>query len=89
MITTILTRNKKLDLKGIILLSGACTNLKDAMIYQNYLVLEQVKDMKCSLGWLLRKIVKKKTKFQICSLKRNNLRKIIFFIKVLLFQLNI
>lgn len=59
MIATLLTKNKDLDLKGIILLSGAVTSLKDAMLYQNYLVLEQVKDMKGILGWYLRKVLNK------------------------------
>ena len=61
MITTLLTKDKNLDLKGIILLSGACMSLKDAMMYQNYLVLEQVKDMKGILGWFLRKTLKKES----------------------------
>jgi len=59
MIATLLTKNKELDLKGIILLAGACMSLKDAMMYQNYLVLDQVKDMKGLLGWFLRKTLKK------------------------------
>ena len=59
MIATLLTKDEDLDLKGIILLSGACMSLKDAMMYQNYLVLEQVKDMKGILGWFLRKTLKK------------------------------
>jgi len=59
MIATLLTKNDDLNLKGIILLAGACMSLKDAMIYQNYLVLEQVKDMKGLLGWFLRKTLKK------------------------------
>lgn len=57
MIATLLTKNEKLE--GIILLGGACMGLKDAMLYQNYLVIEQVKDMKGILGWYLRKILKK------------------------------
>lgn len=61
MIATLLTKNEDLDLKGIILLSGACMSLKDAMIYQNYLVLDQVKDMKGILGWFLRKTLKKES----------------------------
>ena len=61
MIATLLTKNEDLDLNGIILLSGACTSLREAMLYQNYLVLEQVKDMKGLLGWFLRKVVKKET----------------------------
>jgi len=59
MIATLLTKNSDLDLKGIILLAGACMSLKDAMMYQNYLVLEQVKDMKGLLGWFLRRTLKK------------------------------
>lgn len=59
MIATLLTKNKDLNLKGIILLAGAGMSLKDAMMYQNYLVLEQVKDMKGVLGWFLRKTLKK------------------------------
>lgn len=61
MIATLLTKNEDLDLKGIILLSGACMSLKDAMMYQNYLVLEQVKDMKGILGLFLRKTLKKES----------------------------
>lgn len=61
MIATLLTKNEDLDLKGIILLSGACMSLKDAMMYQNYLVLDQVKDMRGILGWFLRKILKKES----------------------------
>ncbi len=56
MIATLLT--KKENLKGIILLGGACMGLKEASLYQNYLVLEQVKDMKGILGWYLRKTLK-------------------------------
>ena len=61
MIATLLTKNNDLDLKGIILLAGACMSLKDAMLYQNYLVLDQVKDMKGILGWFLRKTLKKES----------------------------
>ena len=57
MIATLLTEKEKL--KGIILVSGACTGLKEAMLYQNYLVVEQANDMKGILGWFLRKILKK------------------------------
>lgn len=57
MIATLLTKSE--DLKGIILLGGACMSLKDASLYQNYLVLEEVKDMKGPLGWYLRKVLKK------------------------------
>lgn len=57
MIATLLTKTE--ELQGIILLSGACMSLKDAMLYQNYLVLEQANDMKGILGWYLRKVLKK------------------------------
>ena len=57
MIATLLTKTE--DLQGIILLAGACMGLKEAMLYQNYLVLEQVKNMTGILGWYLRKILKK------------------------------
>ena len=56
MIATLLTKNEELE--GIILLGGACMGLKDAMLYQNYLVIEQAKNMKGILGWYLRKILK-------------------------------
>ena len=56
MIATLLI--KKEELRGIILLGGAGMSLKDAMLYQNYLVLEHVKDMKGILGWFLRKTLK-------------------------------
>ena len=61
MIATLLTKEEDLDLKGIILLSGACMSFKDAMLYQNYLILDQVKDMKGILGWFLRKTLKKES----------------------------
>ena len=61
MIATLLTKNPDLDLSGIILLAGAGMSLKDAMMYQNYLVLDQVKDMKGLLGWFLRKLIKKES----------------------------
>ena len=57
MIATLLT--KKEDIHGIILLAGACTGLKEAMLYQNYLIFEQVQDMKGILGWFLRKVLSK------------------------------
>ena len=40
MIATLLTRTE--ELRGIILLGGACMGLKEALLYQNYLVFEQV-----------------------------------------------
>lgn len=59
MIATLLTKRE--PLKGIILLGGACMGLKEAMLYQNYLVFEQVQNMKGILGWYLRKTLKKET----------------------------
>ena len=57
MIATLLTRTE--ELCGIILLGGACMGLKEALQYQNYLVFEQVQDMKGILGWYLRKVLTK------------------------------
>ena len=84
MIATLLTKNNDLDLKGIILLAGACMSLKDAIVYQNYLVLEQVKDMKGLLGWFLRKTLKKeKIEKQVFELffKAEESKKDIFYFK--------
>jgi len=57
MIATLLTKTETLC--GIILLGGACMGLKEALLYQNYLVFEQVQDMKGILGWYLRKVLTK------------------------------
>ena len=57
MIATLLTKVEVL--RGIILLGGACMGMKEALLYQNYLVFEQVQDMKCILGWFLRKVLTK------------------------------
>ena len=84
MIATLLTKNEDLDLKGIILLSGACMSLRDAMMYQNYLVLDQVKDMKGILGWFLRKTLKKESiEKQISDffLKAEHSKKNVYFYK--------
>ena len=59
MIATMLTKNEELDLKGVILLSGAGISLKDAQLYQNYLVIDATHNMKGILGWYLRKVIKK------------------------------
>lgn len=80
MIATLLT--KKEDLQGIILLGGAGMGLKEAMLYQNYLVVEQVSDMKGLLGWYLRKMLKKETvEKQVLDLfeKAEKSKKEIFF----------
>jgi len=84
MIATLLTKDEDLDLKGIILLSGACMSLKDAMMYQNYLILDQVKDMKGILGWFLRKTIKKESIEQQISdffLKAEHSKKNVYFYK--------
>lgn len=57
MIATLLTKTEEVN--GIILLGGACMGLKEALLYQNYLVFEQVQDMKGILGWYLRKVLTK------------------------------
>ena len=57
MIATLLTKTE--ELRGIILLGGACMGLKEALLYQNYLVFEQVQDMRGILGWYLRKVLTK------------------------------
>lgn len=57
MIATLMTKNE--SLQGIILLGGACMGLKDASLYQNYLVFQEVQDMKGILGWYLKKVLKK------------------------------
>lgn len=43
---------------GIILLGGACMRLKEALLYQNYLVVEQAQSMNGIFGWYLRKVLK-------------------------------
>lgn len=57
MIATLLTKTE--ELQGIILLSGAGMGLKEAMLYQNDLVVKQAQNMKGFLGWYLRKVLKK------------------------------
>lgn len=67
MIATLLT--KILELRGIILLGGACMGLKEALLYQNYLVVEQAQSMNGIFGWYLRKVLKKdKIKKQVSVL---------------------
>lgn len=38
--------------------SGACMGLKEALLYQNYLVVEQEHSMNGIFGWYLRKVLK-------------------------------
>lgn len=56
MIATLLT--KIVEFRGIILLGGACMGLKEALLYQNYLVVEQAQSMNGIFGWYLRKVLK-------------------------------
>ena len=57
MIATLLTKTE--EPQGLILLGGAGMGLKDAMLYQNNLVVEQARKMKGPLGWYLRTALKK------------------------------
>lgn len=59
-------------------------SLKDAMLYQNYLILDQVKDMKGILGYFLRKTLKKESiEKQISDffLKAEQSKKNVYFYK--------
>lgn len=53
MIVTLLT--EKQNINGIILLGGACTCMKDALIYQNCLVIDKFKDKKGFMAWYIKK----------------------------------
>lgn len=80
MIATLLTRQEELD--SIILLGGACICLRSAMEYQNYKTLDEFKDKKGLLGWILNKSVnKEKVDKQINDLyeKAQNSKKDSFF----------
>lgn len=57
MIATLLTKTE--EPQGLILLGGAGMGLKEAMLYQNNLVVEQARKMKGPLGWYLRTALKK------------------------------
>ena len=57
MIATLLTKQSKLE--RIILLGGACICLKSAMEYQNYRVIEEFKNKKGLLAWLINKTITK------------------------------
>ena len=56
MIATLLT--DKTDVKGIILLSGAGMSLKEAMLYQNSLVIKQAEEGKGFINFIIRKTTK-------------------------------
>jgi len=62
MIATLLT--EKIELQGIILLCGACMGLKEAMIYQNVQLCDEVQTMGGIKGWFLRLLVKKEKVIQ-------------------------
>lgn len=82
MIATLLTNQTKLD--RIILLGGACMCLKSAMEYQNFKLLDEFKDKKGFLAWILNKTMsKEKVKKQLNSLyeKAKNAKKDTFFFR--------
>lgn len=87
MIATLMT--KKEDVQGIILLGGACMGLREAMLYQNYLILEHVNSMKNMIGWYLRKVLKKdKIEKQVNGLfeKANESNKTRYFYRGMMFN---
>lgn len=55
MVATLLTKQSKLD--SIILLCGAATCMKSALLYQNELVINEFKSKKGFASWLLNKLV--------------------------------
>ena len=55
MIATLLT--KKVEVNGLLLLGGAGTSMKSALIYQNLLVLKQYEDKKGFIAWYLKKVL--------------------------------
>lgn len=57
MIATLLTKQSKLD--QIILLGGACMCLRSAQEYQNYSMMEEFKNKKGLLAWIINKSVNK------------------------------
>jgi len=82
MIATLLTKQTKLE--RIILLGGACMCLKSAMEYQNFKLLDEYKDKKGLLAWLLNKTMsKEKVEKQLYSLyeKAKNAKKDTFFFR--------
>lgn len=48
--------SEKEDLAGLILIGGAAMSIRDALYYQNRLVIEQAKDLKGLKGFLLRRM---------------------------------
>ena len=66
-IATLLT--KQTELERVILLGGACMCLKSAMEYQNFKMLDEFKDKKGLLAWIINKtITKEKVKKQLTDL---------------------
>lgn len=57
MIATLLTQSEEIN--GLILLGGACICMKSALLYQNYLVLEQFKNKKGLMAWYIKKSLTK------------------------------
>jgi len=57
---------EKEEVQGLILLSGACMGLKEAIMYQNMLIYDQAQTMNGFKGWILKKTLNKdKIKKQI------------------------
>lgn len=80
MIATLLTKQLKLD--SIILLGGACMCMKSAMQYQNYKVLDEFKNKKGLIAWIVKKTLnKEKIQKQLNSLyeKARNAKRNTFF----------
>jgi len=57
MIATLLI--EKVELQGIILLCGGCMSMRDAMMYQNLKICDEVETMEGIKGWFLRLFLKK------------------------------
>ena len=82
MIATLLTKQQKLE--SVILLGGACMCLRSAMEYQNYKILDEFKDKKGLLAWILNKtLTKEKIEKQLTSLydKAKKSKKDTFFFR--------
>ena len=80
MVGTLLT--EKMDLDGLILLSGAGTSLRDAMYYQNDRIISEAQNGKGFTNWLLRKMVnREKVNAQVEAVydKANKTNKNMFF----------
>lgn len=80
MVATLLTKQEKLD--SIILLGGACICLKSAMEYQNLKILDEFKDKKGFVAWILNKTAnKEKIQKQLNNFyeKAKNAKKDTFF----------